>query len=76
MAANGLGADKGAPKKEWFPTRSFHGSLIALVLALAAFRFFIQGAQSSPGMFAICYARWTRAGDVIWYCTTATGGGK
>ncbi|BGP11949.1 hypothetical protein JCM10049v2_007869 [Rhodotorula toruloides] len=42
MAANGSGADKPAPKKEWFPTRSFHGSLIALVLALAVFRFFIQ----------------------------------
>lgn len=51
MAANGSGADKPAPKKEWFPTRSFHGSLIALVLALAVIRFFIQGAQNSPRMF-------------------------
>jgi len=29
-----------------FPTHSLHGSLLALVLALAIFRFFIQGTSS------------------------------
>lgn len=30
-------------KRLQFPTRSFHGAVIALVLSLAVFRFFIQG---------------------------------
>ncbi|GAA6009960.1 hypothetical protein JCM10207_002174 [Rhodosporidiobolus poonsookiae] len=44
MAAPGDGASssKGDDKKFQFPTRSFHGALIALVLSLAVFRFFVQ----------------------------------
>lgn len=43
-ASMAKGEDGNASSKRLqFPTRSFHGAVIALVLSLAVFRFFIQG---------------------------------
>lgn len=54
-------------KKFVFPTKSIHGALIALVLSLAVFRFFIQGARLSlhhwEGNGAVRDAK-RRTGDV------------
>jgi hypothetical protein len=47
-ASTAKGEDGNASSKRLqFPTRSFHGAVIALVLSLAVFRFFIQGEAMS-----------------------------
>lgn len=43
------GSSRAAAK---FPTRSFHGALLALVLSLAVFRFFIQGELSDGALLS------------------------
>lgn len=42
-AATAKGSDSASSSRLQAMTRSFHGAVIALVLSLAVFRFFIQG---------------------------------
>ena len=44
---------KDADARRRFPTHSLHGSLLALVLAFAIFRFFIQGKSTRSSSLSV-----------------------